>query len=175
MKPIRTFILCFGMFPLFLPNDLHAQYHIRASVLGGGGATASNGNHRLASTVGQIFIGSAQGGNFRKQVGFWRSAHLLTPVEKISELIPTEYRLDQNFPNPFNPSTTIRFAVKERSHITLVVFNILGQTVSTLINEELAAGEYETHFSPGGLASGLYVYRISTNGFVQSRRMLLLK
>jgi len=158
-----------------LSNYLYGQYQIRASVFGGGGAVISNADHRISSTSGQTLIGSAQAGNFRMHMGFWRPAQLLTPVEEFSDLTPTEYRIDQNYPNPFNPSTIIRFAVKERSHVSLVVFNLLGQTVSTLVNGELPAGEYETRFSPSGLASGLYVYRITTNGFVQSRRMLLLK
>lgn len=158
-----------------LSNYLYGQYQIRASVFACGGAVISNADHRISSTSGQTLIGSAQAGNFRMHVGFWRQAQLINPVEEFSDLTPTEYRLDQNYPNPFNPTTAIRFAVKERSHLILVVFNVLGQTVTTLVNEELAAGEYEARFSPIGLASGLYVYRITTNGFVQSRRMLLLK
>lgn len=158
-----------------LSTALYSQYRIPASVFGSGGSTVSNSNFRTLATAGQTVAGFTQGGNSRMSTGWSPPAQLLTPLEEITRAIPFEYRLDQNYPNPFNPTTMIRFAVKERSHITLVVFNVLGQAVSTLVNEELSAGEYETRFSPSGLASGLYFYRITANGFVQSRRMLLIK
>lgn len=130
---------------------------------------------RLFSTVGQTLIGTLQGATLRKQVGFWYLTQIITAVEEVQDLIPTEYRLGQNYPNPFNPITTIPFAIKEKSHARLTVFNTLGQTVATLVDEELSSGEYEARFSPGGLASGLYIYRLTAKEFVQFRVMLLLK
>lgn len=89
--------------------------------------------------------------------------------------IPSQFILQQNYPNPFNPSTTIRYTVKEESRVSLIVFNLLGEPVATLIDKELPAGEYSTQFSPNALPSGVYLYRVTANGFVQSRKMLLLK
>lgn len=67
-------------------------------------------------------------------------------VRTLEAPIPTDFSLQQNYPNPFNPSTNIRFAIKEKSHVSLIVFNLLGQSVATLVNEELPAGEYEAIF-----------------------------
>lgn len=100
---------------------------------------------------------------------------IVNSVDLINNELPIDYQLYQNYPNPFNPSTTIRFALKERSHVKLVVFDVLGQNVASLVDEELNAGAYETQFYPGNLASGFYIYRLTANGFVQSRRMLFVK
>lgn len=167
-------MLCAGIATL-LPGQLLAQYAMRASVLGGGGAVSSNSTHRLASTMGQAVAGFSAGGSFRKRAGFWSAEPVPTPVEHTAAPVPREYRLDQNFPNPFNPATTIRFAIKEKSHVSLVVFTLLGQAVSTIVDEELPAGEYETRFTAPDAASGLYFYRLTSNGFVRSRKMLLLR
>jgi hypothetical protein len=88
---------------------------------------------------------------------------------------PKEFSLTQNFPNPFNPSTTIRYGLPNRSHVTLSVFNTLGQSVSTLVNGEQEAGYHEVKFDGSGLSSGVYFYRIGTGSFVQTRKFLLLK
>ncbi|MFA5184057.1 MAG: T9SS type A sorting domain-containing protein [Patescibacteria group bacterium] len=89
--------------------------------------------------------------------------------------IPTEYALSQNYPNPFNPATTIRFALPKSGRVTLVVYNLLGQEVSTLVNEELSLGSHEVKFDANNLASGIYIYRISTADFTASKKMLLTK
>ncbi|HEX9005973.1 MAG TPA: T9SS type A sorting domain-containing protein [Bacteroidota bacterium] len=85
------------------------------------------------------------------------------------------FELYQNYPNPFNPSTTIRFSLQQRSHVTLVVFNILGQKVAELVNGAMSAGTHEVRFNAGRLASGLYLYRLASNEFSQTRSLLLLK
>lgn len=163
-KQIRTF--CSSLALILSISSAEAQYQIRASVLAGGGLSASNANHRLSSTAGQTFIGAPQAATFRKQVGFWRPAQQLTPVEALPNIIPTEYRLDQNYPNPFNPSTRITFAVQERANVQLVVYNILGQVVSTLVDAEMTPGIYEASFDAHSYASGVYFYRIIANTFV---------
>jgi len=88
---------------------------------------------------------------------------------------PSSFMLSQNFPNPFNPSTTIRYAVAHRSHVTLSVFNTLGQHIATLVNETQDAGYHDVHFDASGLASGVYFYRLSAGEIAQSRELLLLK
>lgn len=94
--------------------------------------------------------------------------------------VPRDYSLDQNFPNPFNPVTEILFGLPEKSRVTLEVFNILGQKIRTLIDNTLPAGMHSVTFDgldSGGreLASGVYLYRLRTEKFTQSRRMVLLK
>jgi hypothetical protein len=91
------------------------------------------------------------------------------------ELIPAEYALEQNYPNPFNPSTTIKFAVPKESEINLSIFNVLGELVLTLVNEQLKAGYYEYKFNAASLASGIYIYRINAGEFLSTKKMVLLK
>ena len=89
---------------------------------------------------------------------------------------PIDYELAQNYPNPFNPSTKIQYALPVEGSVTLKVFNILGQEVITLINNKLVpAGRHEITFDASHLPSGIYLYRIQTDGFVQVKKMILLK
>lgn len=88
---------------------------------------------------------------------------------------PTSFELKQNFPNPFNPSTTISFDVSQGSFVSLKVYDILGQEITTLVNERLGAGSKTISFDASGLASGIYIYRLVADGFVQTRKMILLK
>jgi hypothetical protein len=91
------------------------------------------------------------------------------------EVAPTWFVLEQNFPNPFNPSTTIRYGLPNRSHVSLTVFNTLGQSVSTLVNGEQEAGYHEVRFDASGLSSGVYFYRIQAGSYVQTHKMLLVR
>lgn len=89
-------------------------------------------------------------------------------------MLPT-FSLHQNYPNPFNPNTTIKFALPKAGHVTLRVYDLLGQQVVTLLDEPLGPGTYEKIFSAEGLASGVYFYRLSAGGFVQTKKLLLLR
>jgi len=89
--------------------------------------------------------------------------------------VPTEFSLSQNYPNPFNPSTAINFSIAERGFVTLKVFNLLGQEVATLVNEEKIAGHYNVNFNASQLASGMYVYRLQTENFTSTKKMILMK
>ena len=94
--------------------------------------------------------------------------------------IPTEYSLSQNFPNPFNPSTTIRYSLPEACFVSLKVYNVLGQEVEILVNEYKNKGIYEVTFpavneTVKNLPSNIYIYRIVTEKYSASRKMILLK
>jgi parallel beta-helix repeat protein len=89
--------------------------------------------------------------------------------------IPAAYELSQNFPNPFNPATTIRYAVPENSQVTLKIFDILGAEVQTLVDEVKAPGYYEVKFDASNMASGVYICQLRTKDFVQAKKMNLLK
>lgn len=89
--------------------------------------------------------------------------------------IPTEYALAQNYPNPFNPSTTINFSLPSSSQVLLRVYNVLGQEVATLVNEELSVGNHSVSFDATGLATGLYIYTIKAGKFSAVKKMLLVK
>ena len=89
--------------------------------------------------------------------------------------IPQEFYLAQNFPNPFNPATQIRYDLPQQSHVRLTIYNLLGQELVTLVNKEHEAGSYQAQFDGEGLASGVYLYRIQAGDFVDTKRLLLLK
>jgi photosystem II stability/assembly factor-like uncharacterized protein len=91
------------------------------------------------------------------------------------ELLPSGIRLAQNYPNPFNPSTTIRYELPHAGHVTLKVYNTLGQEVATLVNETKPAGSYTVQFDAGGLASGVYFYRLQAGDFVQAKKLVVLR
>jgi 1,4-alpha-glucan branching enzyme len=100
---------------------------------------------------------------------------ILLDVDKFDEAIPTEFRLAQNYPNPFNPSTTIEYQIPKSSFVTIKIYDVLGQEIVTLVNEEKLAGVYKVNFDAKDFTSGLYLYKISTGGFEQTRKMLFLK
>ncbi len=99
---------------------------------------------------------------------------IITAVDD-EELIPTEIILKQNYPNPFNPSTLIQYAIGSRQLISLKVYDLLGNEVAALVNEEKPAGLYEIDFNAFDLTSGVYFYQLKTEGFVETKKMLLLK
>lgn len=98
-----------------------------------------------------------------------------TGVEELDGQIPMVYSLLQNYPNPFNPATNIRFAIPEAGLVTIKVYNLLGQEVSTLINEFKNAGTYQVDFNAGNLSSGVYFYSINAGNFTSTRKMILMK
>ena len=90
-------------------------------------------------------------------------------------LAPYETKLYDNYPNPFNPSTNIRFSISDSRFTTLKVYDVLGNEVATLVNEEKPAGSYEVNFNASMLASGIYYYRLTAGTFAETKRMILLK
>ncbi|MCP4685087.1 MAG: T9SS type A sorting domain-containing protein [bacterium] len=118
-------------------------------------------------------------------VPYWENGAILLDVSDVTpngqDNLPTEFALEQNYPNPFNPTTTIKFDVPVKSHVTLDVFNVLGQKVTTLVNEELPPQSYTKNWdgqSDGGnqVASGIYFYRLSAgDNVVLTKKMMLLK
>ncbi|MDH3939218.1 MAG: SBBP repeat-containing protein, partial [candidate division Zixibacteria bacterium] len=89
--------------------------------------------------------------------------------------LPSHFVLHQNYPNPFNPTTEIGFALPRACHVSLNIYNVLGQRVTTLLNERLEAGHHFQEWHANGAASGVYFYRIRAEDFVQTKKMMLLK
>ena len=89
--------------------------------------------------------------------------------------IPREFKLEQNYPNPFNPSTNIVYSIPENGFVALKVFDLLGEEVATLVNEPMQSGTYSVQFDAKNLSSGTYFYRLQTEKFTDTKRMLYLK
>jgi len=121
-------------------------------------------------TVNKLYLGTSDG-LFRKDI--------LTNILEEKNLDIEEFMLEQNYPNPFNPSTTISYHVPETSFITLKVYDILGNEIATLVNEEKPAGSYEVEFQSAigswQLTSGMYFYQLKVGNYVETKKMLLLK
>jgi len=98
-----------------------------------------------------------------------------TFINNIGIEIPSKYSLSQNYPNPFNPTTNIKFDVAKLSNVNIVVYDLTGREVQTLVNESLKPGTYETSFDGSQLSSGVYFYRMETSSFVETKKMLLIK
>jgi len=90
-------------------------------------------------------------------------------------ITPVEFALDQNYPNPFNPATKISYSIPEAGNVELKVYDLLGNEVVTLVNEEKSPGKYIAEFNASTLASGVYMYTLRTNNFIQSKKMVLMK
>ncbi len=126
-----------------------------------------------------IFIGSTSvyfGGSNLSYQTFGKQTNCYDPSNTNNEqIIPTAFILEQNFPNPFNPNTVISYQLPVAGNVLLKVYDVLGNEISTLVNEEKPAGSYEVKFDASGLSSGVYFYRLQVGEFVQTRKMILLK
>ncbi|HSR16506.1 MAG TPA: T9SS type A sorting domain-containing protein, partial [Ignavibacteriaceae bacterium] len=89
--------------------------------------------------------------------------------------LPSDYRLDQNYPNPFNPSTKINYQLPEKNYVTLRIYDIIGNLVATLVDQEMEAGYYSVTWNAGNIASGIYLYRFTSGNLNSTKKLLLLK
>jgi hypothetical protein len=123
--------------------------------------------HAFAISNGFLFAGTNN--------GVWRLPLSVNTIDPGWVHSPETFSLTQNFPNPFNPATTIRYSMPNRSQVLLTVYNTVGQKVATLVQEQQEAGSYEVKFDGSALASGVYFYRLQAGSFMQTRKLLLLR
>jgi len=100
---------------------------------------------------------------------------LVTDVKQNPVTAPVKYELLQNYPNPFNPTTNIEYSIAKAGRVELSVYNVLGQKIAQLVNQEKPAGKYRAVFSGQGLPSGIYFYRLTASGFAETRKFVLMK
>jgi hypothetical protein len=99
----------------------------------------------------------------------------ILPVEEEENLIVDEFKLSQNYPNPFNPSTVISYQIPHQEFVTIKVYDILGNEIAVLVNEDKPAGSYEVEFNSSSLPSGVYFYQLRADRFVETKKMIVLK
>ena len=110
-----------------------------------------------------------------------KNTNFITKVKKQNDVIPTSFSLSQNYPNPFNPETRIQYSVVNAQHVVLKVYDVLGNEVAVLVNEEQPAGTYQISFNQQQttnhqqLSSGIYFYQLHAGDFVQTKKMILLR
>jgi len=167
-------ILFFCQIPVVSP--LFSQYEIRSSTFGNGGGIIINADFQSSSTLGQPFIGSSSNVNFNSYSGYWYSVNIFVSIAPEDDLIPKRFELSQNYPNPYNPVTRIKYAVPKPTHVRIEVYNVLGQRVKILLNENKLPGYYTVDFDASSLASGFYIYRLeASGGFSAVRKMIVTK
>ncbi len=108
-------------------------------------------------------------------MAFMKAAAEAAGPEEEDATLPTDFALAQNYPNPFNPTTAIQFALPEAADVSLVVYDLLGRAVQELVAHPMETGTHTVTFDASGLPSGMYVYRLVADDFVQTKRMMLLK
>lgn len=99
----------------------------------------------------------------------------VTGIPTYSGELPVDFKLHNNFPNPFNPATKIRFDITERTNVKIIVYNSAGKEITALVNAQLDAGKYETTFTALDLSSGIYFYKLLTDSYSETKKMILLK
>ena len=110
-------------------------------------------------------------------VGMGEDAVNLCDPTDVGDLmeVPGRYDLKQNYPNPFNPTTTIKYSLKNSSHVLLTIYDLNGKVIETLVNRYQIAGKHAIVWQPNGLASGLYFYRLRAGEFSQTKKIILIK
>lgn len=165
---------------VYTTND---ELSIRTIQVGMRGSTNADFNNRQTTTNwSQTMAGTTNTATCTFQPGITPPAGLtfiFTPppvgIIKISNQIPRQYSLSQNYPNPFNPATKIRFTLPNNSFSKLIIYDILGRKIKTLVNEQLNAGTYEADWDASIHSSGIYFYKLETEKFIEFKKMMLLK
>ncbi|MEN8193827.1 MAG: T9SS type A sorting domain-containing protein [Bacteroidota bacterium] len=182
MKKIQ--IMFFTMMVWFIYNStLDAQIQLKNYVVGNGASTLTGSSYALSVTVGQPIIGNASNSLHSNNMGFWyQYAETITDVENSWMFeTPREFELFQNYPNPFNPTTIIRYGLPKESSVKIIVYNILGEKIITLVDNVQKAGYYEINFNASNLASGVYIYSIQSRvldgskDYRNIKKMILLR
>ncbi len=121
----------------------------------------------LSCTSTYMYVSGDSGTIFRSDIS--------VGIQPISSKIPDNYTLSQNYPNPFNPETNINFSLPQKGNVKLSVYNMIGKEVSVLYNGKLDAGVHNYNFNAANLPSGTYFYKLETNGFIATKKMMLIK
>jgi hypothetical protein len=96
-------------------------------------------------------------------------------INNYSSEIPKEYKLYNNYPNPFNPTTKIKFDIPKNNYTKVAIFDMLGREIKTLVNENLLTRKYEIEWNASNYSSGIYFYKMTTNSFASIKKMVLIK
>ncbi len=190
-QSFSTFLMPLAVACFIFPSDASAQNNaVRWSTFDMGFAVPASSNTKVKSAVGQSFVGTSRSVSNWIDSGFLADTLLRGQVTAVGgderTGIPATYELSQNFPNPFNPSTKIQFALPRESAVKLTVYNILGQEVIRLVDEVRSAGYHTVDWNGNNsyanrVSSGVYFFRLEAkdaNGmvpFTSLRKMILLK
>jgi hypothetical protein len=171
---MRVMAVALTVVMLLVAMQAAAQYQITESVIGSGGTNASGGSYQLLGTVGQPAIGVTAGGSYINEIGFWyMPGWILTGVE--DEELPLRTFFGQNFPNPFNPVTTLAYGLATPARVTIKVYDVSGREVRTLVDRDMEPGRYHATLDAAGLAGGVYFARMVAGDYVENKKLVLIK
>ena len=163
---------------LMLALPATAEIVMRTQVIAAGGRDTGSNGVNLRCTVGQTAIGLMNNPSFLLELGFWHKHQ--NSVTDVNPLDPYVWQLDQNFPNPFNPMTMVSYELPGQSQVRLVVYNVRGEQVRTLVDENQPAGRYSLNWDGRddrgvGVASGVYFLRMTAAEGELTRKMVLAR
>lgn len=174
-NPMKRLAFILSLFLLLAAGPMFSQ-EVAWSLFSSGFSRYQAPSFALLSSVGETFVGfsrtdstSVRSGSLSPNVLF------ITDVESGVEGLPGTFVLYQNYPNPFNPSTTIRYDLPKASFVTLRIYDIRGQQILTVVDEDRPAGIHLANVSLSNLSSGIYFYRIHAGEYVTTRKFVLLK
>lgn len=149
---------------------------------GGDGAVSFFGTNSLSIGAGDsvvMWVGISIGDDESDMISNMNLVEdkygIITNIENISNSMPESFHLSQNYPNPFNPTTTIQFSIPQSEFVSLRIYDVLGNEVAELINQDLSGGSYDVQFSAHNLSSGVYFYQLITGSFSETKKMNLIK
>jgi subtilisin-like proprotein convertase family protein len=132
-------------------------------------------NNSPAAGLWKLKISDASTGDITRVLNGWGLNITTTPVDVKENDMKLSYLLEQNFPNPFNPSTTIKYSIPKANRVVVKLFDALGREVATLVNEEETAGQYEINYDATKLSSGIYFYQLHAGDYLATKKMMLIK
>jgi hypothetical protein len=147
-----------------------------ASFNGVVGNGTDQGHSVAVDPAGNVFVaGSSQGGGVRSDDYTTIMYSQPIGIQQISNQVPGTFNLTQNYPNPFNPSTKINFALPKDAFAKIIIYDVLGREVTKLVNENLKRGTYEADWDAANFSSGIYFYRLESDGYAETKKMILMK
>jgi hypothetical protein len=161
-----------------------SAFQVTRTAFSGGGLQVSGGSFKLGATVSEAgIVGAASGGSFSLGEGFWSNIYRTIATDAVEELgssIQWVNSLRANTPNPFRGATLIAFTVAEKSSVKLVVYDVTGRTVATLVNETRGRGTHRVHWEGRDelghlVASGIYFSRLNVGSWAGTRKMLKIQ
>jgi len=169
----RMLMIIIAVFAIVTAASAQNYSHERICV-GSAGGKSTSGSMINYAIIGQISIGQISDGVYSSNAGFYGGFDWYTFVKETGNL-PFTFNLSQNYPNPFNPATMIDFTIPEAVPVKLEIYNILGQLVSTLADNEFQAGPHSIVWKATGVSSGVYIYRLSAGDFTDMKKMTLIR
>jgi len=178
---------CYGVSPIMFFNVVSNQIHFSKLVMDNNVLTTEThryyhkkfGFKNYYSSFDYGTSGGSESYSLRgciiNGISYGDTAGILVDINKIKTNVPNSYSLGQNFPNPFNPNTVIRYQLPVVSDVLLKIYDVQGREVRTLVNERMGAGTYEVRFDGSGLPSGVYFYQMTAENYSETKKMLLIK